>query len=391
MGNNMKLEDIQSITILGSGAMGHGIAQVCIEAGFQVIMRDIKQEFIDNGVKKIKDSFTFLVGKGKMAQEAMDAAMARLTTTTDLKAALNGAKLVIEAVPEIMDLKKSVFKEVSDLVADDVIIATNTSTMSISEIATVVKNPARFVGMHFFNPVNRMKLVEVIYGDKTSDETVELLCEVSKKYNKVPIKVMKDRPGFIVNRISAPNQAFISAMLDSGEVVPDEVDTTMKSVGQKMGPFELIDFVGVDVFSHTLDYYSKTLSKEFEPGKVLKAKLASNDLGLKTGKGVYEWKDGKAIIDGSKPSTTIGPMDFAAIQINEAVRVFKEGIALSTKDIDDAVKHGMGAFFGPFELGAGLEPQQLTDTLNKLAAKYNLSILKPEPEIVDGSYKTMGK
>lgn len=391
MGNNMKLEDIQSITILGSGAMGHGIAQVCIEAGFQVIMRDIKQEFIDNGVKKIKDSFTFLVGKGKMTQEAMDAAMARLTTTTDLKQALCGAKLIIEAVPEIMDLKKSVFKEVSDLVADDVIIATNTSTMSISEIATVVKNPARFVGMHFFNPVNRMKLVEVIYGDKTSDETVELLCEVSKKYNKVPIKVMKDRPGFIVNRISAPNQAFISAMLDSGEVVPDEVDTTMKSVGQKMGPFELIDFVGVDVFSHTLDYYSKTLSKEFEPGKVLKAKLASNDLGLKTGKGVYEWKDGKAVIDGSKPSTTIGPMDFAAIQINEAVRVFKEGIALSTKDIDDAVKHGMGAFFGPFELGAGLEPQQLTDTLNKLAAKYNLSILKPEPEIVDGSFKTLGK
>ena len=391
MGFIMKLEDITSITILGSGAMGHGIAQVCIEAGFDVIMRDIKQEFIDNGVQKIKDSFSFLVGKGKMTQDAMDAAMARLKTTTDIKEALAGAKLVIEAVPEIMDLKKSVFREVSDLVEDDVIIATNTSTMSISEIATVVKNPARFVGMHFFNPVNRMKLVEVIYGDKTSDETVDILCDVSRKYNKIPVKVMKDRPGFIVNRISAPNQAFISAMLDSGEVVPDQVDTTMKSVGQKMGPFELADFVGIDVFSHTLEYYAETLSKEFEPGKYLKDKMAKKELGLKSGKGIYEWKDGKAVIDGSTPSQNVGPMDFAAIQINEAVRVFKEGIAQSTKDIDDAVKHGMGSFFGPFELAAGLEAQQLTDTLNKLADKFNLSILKPEPEIVDGSFKTLGQ
>lgn len=391
MGFIMKLEDITSITILGSGAMGHGIAQVCIEAGFDVIMRDIKQEFIDNGVRKIKDSFSFLVGKGKMTQDAMDAAMARLETTTDIKQALAGAKLVIEAVPEIMDLKKSVFKEVSDLVDDDVIIATNTSTMSISEIATVVKNPARFVGMHFFNPVNRMKLVEVIYGDKTSDETVDILCEVSRKYNKIPVKVMKDRPGFIVNRISAPNQAFISAMLDSGDVVPDEVDTTMKSVGQKMGPFELADFVGIDVFSHTLEYYAQTLSKEFEPGKVLKEKMAKNELGLKTGKGIYSWKDGKAVIDGSKPSEKVGPLDFAAIQINEAVRVFKEGIAQSTKDIDDAVKFGMGSFIGPFELAAGIEAQQLADTLNRLSEKFNLSILKPEPEIVDGSFKTLGK
>jgi len=367
----MKLEDVKSITILGSGAMGHGIAQVCIVAGFEVIMRDIKQEFLDNGVAKIKDSLDFLVGKGKMTQEDSDAAMARLTITTDINDAVKDAKLVIEAVPEVMELKKSVFKEVSDLVADDVIIATNTSTMSISEIATVVTNPERFVGMHFFNPVNRMKLVEVIYGDKTSDDTADLLCEVSKKYNKVPIKVLKDRPGFIVNRISAPNQAFISAMLDEGTVVTDEVDTLMKSMGQKMGPFEIADFVGIDVFAHTLSYYAETLSPEFKPGKYLTDKINSNELGLKTGKGIYNWENGKAVIDGSKSSEDVGPVDFAAIQVNEAVRVFKEGIAGSTKDIDDACKFGMGAFFGPFELGAGMEPQQLTDTLNKLADKFN--------------------
>lgn len=387
----MKLEDVKSITILGSGAMGHGIAQVCIDAGFDVIMRDIKQEFLDNGVAKIKESFDFLVGKGKKTREHVDAAMARLKTTTDIKEAVSGAKLIIEAVPEIMDLKKSVFKEVSDLVDEDVVIATNTSTMSISEISTVVKNPTRFVGMHFFNPVNRMKLVEIIYGEKTSDETVELLCEVSRKYNKVPVKVLKDRPGFIVNRISAPNQAFISAMLDSGAVVPDQIDTTMKSVGQKMGPFEIADFVGIDVFSHTLEYYSETLSKEFKPGKFLMDKIEKNELGMKTGKGIYTWENGKAVIDNSKPSDTVGPMEFAAIQINEAVRVFKEGIAQSTKDIDDAVKFGMNAFIGPFELAANMDPKQLTDTLNGLSDKFNLNILKPEPEIVNGSYKSFGK
>ncbi len=387
----MKLEDVKSITILGSGAMGHGIAQVCIVAGFDVIMRDIKQEFLDNGVAKIKDSLDFLVGKGKMTQEDSDASMARLTTTTDISDAVKDARLVIEAVPEVMELKKSVFREVSDLVGDDVIIATNTSTMSISEIATVVTNPERFVGMHFFNPVNRMKLVEVIYGDKTSDETADLLCEVSKKYNKVPIKVLKDRPGFIVNRISAPNQAFISAMLDEGTVVTDEVDTLMKSMGQKMGPFEIADFVGIDVFTHTLSYYAETLSPDFKPGKYLTGKVEANELGLKTGKGIYSWVDGKAVIDGSKSSEVVGPVDFAAIQVNEAVRVFKEGIAASTKDIDDACKLGMGAFFGPFELGAGIEAGQLTDTLNKLADRFNLEILRPEPEIVDGSFKTLGQ
>lgn len=386
----MKLEDVKTITILGSGAMGHGIAQVCIVAGFNVVMRDIKQDYIDNGVAKIKESIDFLVGKGKMTQDDADESLARLQTTTDINTALKDATLVIEAVPEIMELKKSVFSEVSDLVGNETIIATNTSTMSISEIASVVKNPERFVGMHFFNPVNRMKLVEIIYGEHTSHETVDLLCDVSRQYNKIPVKVLKDRPGFIVNRISAPNQAFISAMLDEGSVVPSEVDTTMKNIGQKMGPFEIADFVGIDVFSHTLAYYAETLSEDYKPGTFLKDRIEQNELGMKTGQGIYEWINGKAQIDNSTTSTSVGPMEFAAIQINEAVRVFKEGIAESTKDIDDAVKFGMNAFVGPFELGAGIEPKQLTDTLNSLADKFKLQILKPEPEISDGSFKTFG-
>lgn len=388
----MKLEDIKKIAVIGSGAMGHGIAQVCIMAGYKVVMTDVKQSFLDNGVAKIKESLEFLVSKGKLPAADKDNMLNNLLSTSlDVKAAVADIQAVIEAVPEIMDLKKKVFADVSAAAPADALLASNTSTMSITEIATAAKNPERFLGMHFFNPVNRMKLVEVIYGKNTTDENVNLLCELSKKIGKIPIKVLKDAPGFIVNRIGAPNQALISAILDEGKVKPDEIDAIMKQMGMPMGPFELADYVGIDVFYHTLKYYSETLSKDFTPGKTLKALMDKGELGMKSGKGIYVWEGGKAKIDTSKTSTEITPMEFLAIQINEAVRVYKEGIAESVADIDLGMVHGMRAFAGPFTLAAGTDPKQLTDTLNKLHTKYGLAIFKPEPEIQDGSFKTMGK
>ncbi len=387
----MKIEDVKKIAVIGSGAMGHGIAQVFAQAGYAVTMKDIKQEFLDNAVSKVRESLKFLVDKGKMTQTAMDATMKNISITTDTAGAVKGAQIIIEAVPEIMDLKKKVFKELSDLSAKDAILATNTSTMSVSEIGSVVDNPSRFVGMHFFNPVNRMKLVEVIYGNKTSDATADLLCEASKKCEKIPVKVLKDRPGFIVNRISAPNQALLSAILDEGKMKPDELDAVMKKMGAKMAPFETADFVGLDVFCHTLEYYAKTLSRDYEPGNYLKDKISKNELGMKTGKGIYQWINGKAVIDTSKETTDITPIHLLAVQINEAVRVWKEGIAKSIQDIDDGVKFGMNAFAGPFTLASGMQPQQLADALNYLKARYKLSIFTPEPEIVDGSFKTIGR
>lgn len=386
----MNISDIKKIAIIGSGAMGHGIAQVCATAGYTVAMQDIKQEFVDRGMKGIKDSILFLVGKGKMAQDAADNILNNLIIpTTDLKAAVADAQVVIEAVPEIMDLKKKVFADVAALAPKDAILATNTSTMSISEIATSVDNPGRFLGMHFFNPVNRMKLVEIICGEKSANESADLLIEVTKKIGKIPVKVLKDSPGFIVNRISAPNQALLSAILDEGKIPPQELDAAMQKTGMPMGPFELADFVGLDVFSHTLDYYAKTLSSEFEPGKTLKDKIARGQLGMKTGQGLYKWENGKAVIDNSKETTDITPLDMLAIQMNEAVRVFKEGIAASTADIDLGVVHGMKAFAGPFAICANVDPAMLAASLEKLHARYGLNIFKPEPEIVDGSYKKL--
>lgn len=386
----MQIDKIRKIAILGAGAMGHGIAQVCAMAGYDTIIRDIKQEFLDNAVVKIKESLDFLVEKKKLSAEDRDAIMSkRVRTTLDTRAAVGDAQLVIEAVPEIFDLKRSIFKEVSAMAPEDAILATNTSTMSITDIAGAVSLPGRFAGLHFFNPVTKMKLVEIIRGEQTENQCMDVLTAVVQKIKKVPVSVLKDSPGFIVNRINAPNQALMNAILDEGKIRPDEIDTTMKRMGIPMGPFELADFVGIDVFCHTLDYYAEKLSPDYAPGRVLKELMASGRLGMKSGQGIYKWNSEKPVIDNSKPSTEIAAKEFLAIQLNEAVKVFKEGIARSTQEIDQAVVHGMRAFAGPFALCAGMTPEQVSEPLKQLQQRFKLSIFTPEPELLDGSFKKL--
>jgi enoyl-CoA hydratase/3-hydroxyacyl-CoA dehydrogenase len=384
------INDVKKIAVIGSGAMGHGIAQVCAQNGLSVTMIDIKQEFLDNALKKVRESLDFLASKGKL-QGSVDEVLGKIGVTTDLQKGVSDAQVIIEAVPENMQLKKDVFAKASATCASDAILATNTSTMSITEIATAVTNPERFAGMHFFNPVTRMKLVELIYGAKTSENTINILYELTKKIDKYPVKVLKDRPGFIVNRISAPNQALLSAILDEGKIHPAQIDGKMKKMGVKMAPFETADFVGLDVFCHTLEYYAQTLSPQYKPGKFLLGCLEKGYLGMKSGKGIYEWKNGKAIIPEMPDTEEITPLHLMAVQVNEAVKVYKEGIAANVQDIDDGVKYGMNAFAGPFALASGVQPQQLTDCLNYLAQRFKLDILKPEPEIIDGSFKTIGR
>ncbi|MDY6966158.1 MAG: 3-hydroxyacyl-CoA dehydrogenase NAD-binding domain-containing protein [Halobacteriota archaeon] len=389
----MKLDEVEKVAIIGSGAMGHGIAQVCAMGGYRVVMKDIKEEFLENGVAKIRESLDIMVRKEKITPSERDNILNNLLTTTlDTTEAVSDAQIIIEAVPEVMGLKKTVFSEVSDAASEDSILASNTSSMSITEIASAVKSPARFAGMHFFNPVNRMKLVEIIYGKETSHECVELLIEFSKLIGKIPVKVLKDSPGFIVNRIAAPNQALASAILDEGMIKPDALDTAMKRMNMPMGLFELMDYVGIDVFYHVMSYFSETLSPEYAPGKVLKGLIEKGDLGMKTGKGIYSWEGGKAQIDTScKEKLDISPMGMIAIQINEAVRVYKEGVVESIDDIDLAVKYGLNAATGPFAIASSLKAKQLSKALNNLQKRYKLDIFKPEPEIENGLFKTLGR
>lgn len=386
----MQTEQINNVVVIGAGAMGHGITQALAVCGHHVVMTDVQQSFLDKGVEKIRYNFDFLVNKGKMgAEDAGRILKSNIATSLDLGKAAAGAQLVIEAAPEIFDLKKKIFQEVSDHAPAEAILATNTSTMRITDIARAVSNPQRFIGMHFFNPADRMKLVEVVYGEETKDACADAICGIAEKMKKVPIRVLKDRPGFIVNRINAPNQALLNAILDEGQIVPDAVDNLMKKMGQPMGPFELADFVGLDVFCHTLEYYSQNLSADYRPGRFLKEKVEKNELGSKTGRGIYTWKEGKAQIDPSQSTTEISPMAFLSVQMNEAVRVFKEGIAKSTADIDQAIVHGMRAFAGPFAICAGISPQDLVQALETLKGRYGLEIFEPEPEIRDGAFKKM--
>ncbi len=380
------------IAVIGSGAMGHGIARMCALAGYSVIMTDLRQELLDNAMSKISKSLESMMSKGRITEADRDRVLnLDINTTTDAGEAVKGADVIIEAVPEIMDLKKRVFKAVSDIAGPDAVVATNTSTMSITELSSAVNNPARFAGMHFFNPVTAMKLVEIIYGGSTCDAAVDTLCDIALKCGKIPVKVLKDRPGFIVNRINAPIQALLSAILDERKIRPDEIDAPMKKIGFRMAPFETADFVGLDVFSHTLRYYSETLSHQYKPGRYLADRIIKNELGMKSGKGIYSWGSGRAEIDTDAVSSEITPVHFLSVQINEAVRVFNEGIARSAEDIDNAVICGMNAIAGPFNLAAGMQPEQIADSLNYLAGRYGLTILRPEPEILDGSFKSLRK
>ncbi|MEW6526595.1 MAG: 3-hydroxyacyl-CoA dehydrogenase family protein [Spirochaetota bacterium] len=386
----MGVRAIKKVTVIGSGAMGNGIAEVHIVNGFTVTMVDISEDLLQKAIGKIKSNLTFLVSKQKMTQKAMDEAMIRLTTSTDIISSVKDADCIIEAVPELMDLKKKIFKTVSEAARTDAIIASNTSSLSISELAKTVSEPSRFAGFHFFNPVNRMRLVEVIYGQKSSDETIDALMDLGTKLGKIAIKVLRDRPGFIVNRINAPLQPLWSAILDEGKISPASIDTLMKNHGAKMGPFELMDFVGLDVIYNVMQYYKTTLSPEWEPGKFITECIKKNQLGMKTGKGIYVWEGGKAIIDSSTVTDIIQPIDPLAVQLNESIRVLKERVAASATDIDKGQEAGMNQP-GPFKTAMDIDHKRIAERLHWLSQTYNLSYIKPEPEIIDGSFKSFLK
>ncbi|MCK4457156.1 MAG: 3-hydroxybutyryl-CoA dehydrogenase, partial [Thermoplasmata archaeon] len=233
---------MKKICVLGAGTMGAGIAQLCSVAGYKVTMRDIEQKFVDAGFARINGPLGKRVAKGKMTQEDVDKILGNIEGTTDIAHAAKDADVVIEAIFENMEIKKDLFKEIDEIVPEHVIFASNTSSLSITELASATKRPDRFVGMHFFNPAPVMKLIELIRGSETSDETLETIRELSVKLGKEPIEV-KETPGFVVNRLLVPmlNEAF--NLLDEGAASPEDIDKAMKfGAGWPMGPFELADY-----------------------------------------------------------------------------------------------------------------------------------------------------
>src|SRR5574341_691324 len=250
---------IKKITVLGSGVMGHGIAQVSAMAGYTVTLRDIEQSFLDKAMEKIKWSLNKLVEKQKLSQQDADMIFARITTKVDLKEALRDADLLIEAVPEDMNLKKKVYSEIDSLAEQKTLYASNTSTLPITDMATLTNRPDRFIGLHFFNPPQLMPLVEVIPGNSTDESLIEVATSFIKKVGKQPVLCRKDVAGFIVNRIFIPlvHEAAWSLQRDSAKMT--EIDAAVKfKLGFPMGIFELADYTGIDVVHKaTVEMYSR--------------------------------------------------------------------------------------------------------------------------------------
>ena len=283
--------EVKKVAVLGAGLMGHGITQVTAQVGkYEVFMRDIEQKFIDNGMNMIRDSLQRFLKKGQITEEQMNEILARIHPTLDLREAVSKADLIIEAAPENVELKKAVFREVDTYAQPNAIIASNTSSVSITELASATKRPEKVCGMHFFNPPQLMKLVEVIKGAKTSDETVQIILDVAKKMEKETVLVKKDSPGFIVNRILIPALNEAVALYWEGVADRDDIDKAIKlGLNWPMGPLMLLDSIGADTTLAIAEVLQKELSEKFHPHPELKQMVNARLLGRKTGKGFYDW------------------------------------------------------------------------------------------------------
>jgi 3-hydroxybutyryl-CoA dehydrogenase len=283
--------DIKTVGVLGAGVMGNGIAQVAAMAGCNVIMRDIEDRFVEGGIKNIDKFLSKTVEKGKMAAEQKNAIMGRIKGTTDM-GAMKDADFIIEVIIEVMDVKKKVFAELDEITKPGVILASNTSSMSITEIAAATKRPDKVVGMHFFNPVPLMKLVEVIRGLRTNDETTAITIDFAKKLGKEPVEVKVDVPGFLANRLMIAVAIEAVKLYEQGIASKEDVDKAAKlGLNYPMGPFELMDLTGIDINYHVMDYLYKELPKEnkWDPPLAIKNMVRAGLLGRKTGKGWYDY------------------------------------------------------------------------------------------------------
>jgi 3-hydroxybutyryl-CoA dehydrogenase len=286
------VSSIKNVAVLGAGTMGHGIAQVCAAVGCTVVLYDIDDTAVSRGMDRIEGNLAKGVSLGKVSQEEMDGTLERLSTTTSIGDAANAVDLVIEAAPESIELKRAIFREVDAAAPSSALLATNTSSLSVSEIAAVTSDPSRLVGLHFFNPVHIMKLVEVVWGAETSQETQDAAAAFVRRLGKQPI-VVKDSPGFASSRLGIVLGMEAIRMVEEGVASAEDIDTAMElGYRHPMGPLKLTDLVGLDVRLGIAEYLCETLESEaFQPPELLRRMVAEGKLGKKSGQGFYDWTE----------------------------------------------------------------------------------------------------
>ena len=393
----MVVESINNIVVIGAGLMGHNVAQIALMAGYNVTLVDIKEEFIKNGVAKIDEGIKKLEAKGTLGERVSASdVMGRLKSTLDLTSAVKDADFVIEAVVERMDVKKDIFKTCDDNAPAHCILATNTSTMSITEIATATNRKDKVIGMHFFNPPILMRLIEIIAGENSSDESMEIGVNIGESLpclrgKRFVARVLKDRPGFIVNRINAPVSIYFAYIIDLAyeKGIPwEKIDADTGGI-MPMPPLVLADYVGLDTSYHGANYYAETLSPDFKPGKTISRMVKEGKLGRKTGQGYYDWSKGRPQPDMSKKAGLLDLELVMAIRLNEGCRLIEEGVVTGWKVIDDANMAGMNTP-GPFVAGKN-NWEKYVKKLEEFVEKSGKQYLPPCELMKSGKFVNMRK
>lgn len=375
----MTIEKSRKVAVVGSGAMGHSITELLAMNGYEVTMIDVGEEFLKKAMEKIKWSLDKFVEKKRIRKEDAEASFARIKTTTEYEEAGRDIDLAIEAVPENMDLKKKVFSTLDSIAPSRAILASNTSTLSITDMGKATKRPDRVAGMHFFNPPLMMQLVEVIKGENTSQETMGTLVELAKKLGKTPITVRKDVRGFIVNRILGAvfNEAFWA--FQRGEATKEGIDSSVKYTGGfPMGWFELGDFVGLDIAYEVGKILYEAYGERFKPcEEVLAPLMKERKFGQKAGVGFYDWTKGRPRI----PFNLLDEYDVErswAVAANEAAWIIRDDAA-NPEDIDQGMKLGTFWPSGPCEYADRTGLDVMVNKLKELHGKYKMEMYKPCP------------
>lgn len=377
------MPQLNKITVLGSGIMGHGIAQISAMNGYQVVLRDIEQKFLDSAMDKIKWSLDKLVEKNKIKKEESEKIYGRIKPIVDLKDALIDTDLLIEAVPEDLNLKKKVYSEVDQFAEEKTVYASNTSTLPISEISQLTSRPDRFIGLHFFNPPQLMKLVEVIPGARTEKSIVDLGIKLVKSFGKDPILCNKDVPGFIVNRIFIPLVHEAAYCLESDGKTMTQIDSAVKfKLFLPMGIFELADYTGIDVIHKaTVEMYSRD-KKVIHPHSMIAQLFSSGKLGKKSGDGFYSYgdKNYERVPLSEEEAKQYDPIRMLSVALNNASWLITNKVC-NKEDLELALRLGMGLKKELFEIGKEYGFENIINTLNQLK-KGNELFYTPDPYLV---------
>ncbi len=368
------MKKIKNVAVLGAGGMGAQIAALAAEAGYDVKVRDIEEKFLEKGRETIESNYDRRISRGRLKEEAKQEYMRRMTFLVDIKEAVKDADIVIEAVPEIMDLKKSVLKEVTALCPADCVFATNTSSLSIAEMSQAAKRPEMVVGTHYFNPPHRMTLLEIVRGENTSKEAIDLAEQAAIAMGRAVVHV-KDVPGFVANRIFCNMSNEADWALAQGEArTPFEVDSAIKyKLGMPMGMLELQDALGggsIDTQFHVMEYFGETMGKSYGPAPILARLFKEGHYGKKTGKGYYDWSEGKTNEIPMNAGVAFDPIRVLATAVNEAAKLIEIG-ATTREEIDTAVLLGLNYPRGILRMADSTGLDKIAAELDRLYNTYN--------------------